>query len=289
VYRSAKITSYIRIAVQAMKLYDNLAEKDVIKFNVDGALNGSSCILVAWVPGSRGTEFVSVHRDGMIIKHHKIIGNSSDNALLHRSESQSSIRESSVRTIAAVQGGAVTCSALSPDGSMVAIATDNGVMNIVSISTGEILAGFPSFFGSFACCSWSPDGAYLAAGGEDDLIAVFRMSTKSIVAHCQGHTSWVSSVAIQPRQAKGNGSLNIVSVGQDLSMCTWEIPGIDALETVLYNSSVQYRDMNLIAPTSRTKIHKEPLSHVTFVDENHVVVSGYDGEIKYFARTVPVD
>ena len=272
-----------------MKLHDRLVEKDVIKFNMDGALNGSSCILVAWVPGSRGTEFVSVHRDGMIIKHHKIIGNSSDNALLHRSESQSSIRESSVRTVAVVQGGAVTCSALSPDGSMVATATDNGMMTIIGIPSGEIAAVFPSFFGSFTCCSWSTDGAYLAAGGEDDLIAVYRIESRSIVAHCKGHTSWVSSVAVQPRQGKDSGALNIVSVGQDLSMCTWEIPGIDAIEGTLDNSSICYRDMNLVAPTSRAKIHKEPLSHVKFVDENHVVVSGYDGAIKYFARTIAVD
>jgi hypothetical protein len=39
---------------------------------------------------------------------------------------------------------------------------------------------------------------YIAAGGEDDLVAVYGVQERYPVAHCLGHTSWVSRVQWDP-------------------------------------------------------------------------------------------
>lgn len=38
----------------------------------------------------------------------------------------------------------------------------------------------------------------MAAGGEDDLIAVYSVADRYLVAHCEGHNSWVSRVVFDP-------------------------------------------------------------------------------------------
>lgn len=39
---------------------------------------------------------------------------------------------------------------------------------------------------------------YVAAGGEDDLVAVYSVADRCLVAHCEGHNSWVSRVVFDP-------------------------------------------------------------------------------------------
>ena len=83
-----------------------------------------------------------------------------------------------------------------------------------------------SYFGGFLCASWSPSGRFLAAGGEDDLITVMSVETGKIVARCQGHRSWIASIAWDPyvdQSITGNVDSRLGSVGQDGILCLWEL------------------------------------------------------------------
>ena len=79
-----------------------------------------------------------------------------------------------------------------------------------------------AYFGGFLCSSWSPSGRFLAAGGEDDLISVMNVETGKLVARCQGHRSWVASVAWDP-YVDANVDSRLGSVGQDGILCLWEL------------------------------------------------------------------
>ena len=82
-----------------------------------------------------------------------------------------------------------------------------------------------SYFGGFLCCAWSPSGRFLAAGGEDDLISVMNTDTGRIMCRCQGHHSWIASIAWDPFVESPTSTIDsrIGSVGQDGILCFWEL------------------------------------------------------------------
>lgn len=62
--------------------------------------------------------------------------------------------------------------------------------------------------------AWSPDGRYIATGGQDDLITIFSPRESRIVARCQGHSSFVTSLAFDLNKPEGKG-YRFGSVGED--------------------------------------------------------------------------
>lgn len=253
----------------------------VSHYNIDRSLNSTRCVLVSWVPCSHGSEFLSVHANGQILRHHRITGNSSDKELLNRSEKQSPSTE-----VAFLSHGRVTAAALSPDGVHLAVATtDRGMMYIVDVSTGHVVGGFRSFFGNFCCCTWSPDGKYIAAGGEDDLIAIYKIGSNHVLAHCQGHTSWPTCCTFE---YCSDMRLRLLSVGQDCRLCIWEINLEKEAEVPTqqqyFVTTVNNSDMNRITPVFCEKVHIDPLSSVALVSDAYLVICAYDGTFKAYAK-----
>lgn len=264
-------------------------------FNLDGCITSSRCVFVDWMPGSEGTLFISVHRDGAIVLHHKVIGSSSDSQLLHRSESQNSIREM-YKLIRSSGRESILCASMSPHGPLLAIGTKDGKVKVIDLADGTIIGGFTSFFGGIMCVEWSSNGNYIAAGGEDDLIAIWNMKTGLIEAHCEGHSSWISSVAFEYCNNEET-MLRLFSVGQDCKICIWQIP-IDVACTLLDGRSnsqapgktddglsicPSYSDMNTITPVYCQKIHYEPLSCVKCLG-SFVITCGHDGCLKAWRK-----
>lgn len=254
----------------------------VSHYNLDRSLNSTSCILVSWVPTSHGSEFLSVHENGQVIRHHRITGNSSDKELLSRSERQSSSAE-----VCLLSHGQVTTAALSPDGTLLAVGTtDHGMLYVVDVASGHIVGGFGSFFGRFCCCTWSPDGRYIAAGGEDDLIAIWKIGSKDVLAHCQGHTSWPSSCTFE---YSSETSIRLISVGHDCRLCVWEIniePDGESPQEQCFVPTVKSREMNQLTPIFCEKLHIDPLSYVTSVSGKYMAVCAYDGTLKVYRNSL---
>ena len=216
-------------------------------FNAEGTLTPSRCVNVSWLPQSSGSVFISAHADGSVYLHQKIVGNSSDTRLLERTSNEPSLRQISAtqQLCPASSDGAsgIAAAAVSPLGKYIALACRDGVLKILEIPSGTLVAGFKSYYGGLVCCSWSPDGKLIAMGGEDDLVAVYNFEKKNIVAHLQGPSSWVSGVAFDPWAAPivdSDSSLEgvryrLASVGQDCQAILWEV-GAGLLENTTVGS-----------------------------------------------------
>ena len=68
------------------------------------------------------------------------------------------------------------------------------------------------YYGNPTCCAWSADGACVAAGGEDDLVTVYSVLEQRVVAWCEGHTSWVTTVCFDPWYVQVTCSFLVMAV-----------------------------------------------------------------------------
>jgi len=71
------------------------------------------------------------------------------------------------------------------------------------------------------CVCWSPDGRYVVTGGQDDLVSIWSFHDRRIVARCEGHHSWVSSVAFDPWRCDDR-TYRFGSVGNDCRLLLWD-------------------------------------------------------------------
>lgn len=93
---------------------------------------------------------------------------------------------------------------------------------ICSLSTfSRLLDLFFSYYGGLICVCWSPDGKYVLTGGQDDLISIWCPSESALIARCQGHHSWVTSVAFDPWRCDDK-NYRFGSVGEDRRICLWD-------------------------------------------------------------------
>ena len=190
----------------------------------------SRCISVQWLPGSTGGSFISAHAGGNVYLHQKIVGNSSDTRLLARTASDSSLRPGAavqLRPVGGLNFARIADGALSPNGEFLALACRDGVLRVLDIHSGALVAGFKSYYGGLQCCAWSSDSRVIAAGGEDDLIAVWSIEDQQFIAHLQGHSSWISGVAFDPwgpsEASHDEGNYRLASVGQDCWSMLWDV------------------------------------------------------------------
>lgn len=85
----------------------------------------------------------------------------------------------------------------------------------------RLLGVYNAFYGGFSCVQWSPDGKYVVTGGQDDLISIWSVFDEALIARCQGHQSWVTSVAFDPWRCDER-NYRFGSVGEDCRLCLWD-------------------------------------------------------------------
>ncbi|BGP30078.1 hypothetical protein JCM10296v2_001830 [Rhodotorula toruloides] len=112
--------------------------------------------------------------------------------------------------------------AFSPDLALCAAAGEDGCLRIIDAVEEKLLDCFSSYFGALLCVAWSPDGRFVVTGGQDDLVTVYAPLEQHIVAHCQGHASWVTSVAWDAWRSEDR-TLRIASVGEDCKLILWDL------------------------------------------------------------------
>ncbi|KAJ1872012.1 hypothetical protein LPJ57_005125, partial [Coemansia sp. RSA 486] len=118
----------------------------------------------------------------------------------------------------------ITSLSFSPDTAshQVAITGEDGALRIVDYSKEKLEAVYPSYFGGLSCCAWSDDAKYIVSGGKDDLITIWSASDQTIVARCEGHESWVQSIAFDPLGHEDESTYRFVSVGEDSRLIVWD-------------------------------------------------------------------
>jgi WD40 repeat protein len=85
----------------------------------------------------------------------------------------------------------------------------------------RLLGLYNAYYGGFTCVCWSPDGKYVLTGGQDDLISIWYPQETALIARCQGHQSWVTSVAFDPWRCDEK-NYRFGSVGEDCRLCLWD-------------------------------------------------------------------
>ncbi|KAK5652718.1 hypothetical protein OQA88_9571 [Cercophora sp. LCS_1] len=129
--------------------------------------------------------------------------------------------------------------AFSPDHRHLAVVSEDGSLRIIdylkeqyvaffggvycrlSDDNSRLLDLFYSYYGGLSCVCWSPDGKYVLTGGQDDLLSIWCPSESALIARCQGHHSWVTSVAFDPWRCDDK-NYRFGSVGEDCRVCLWD-------------------------------------------------------------------
>ena len=83
--------------------------------------------------------------------------------------------------------------ALSPDGSLVAVATLDGEVAIVSTADGRRIRDLPRHGFGALDVAWSPDGAVLATAGQDGVVRVLDGASGDVLGEHRA-SGWASRV-----------------------------------------------------------------------------------------------
>ena len=106
--------------------------------------------------------------------------------------------------------------AYSPDGSVLAIAGDDGVVLLRDVASGRVIARLEGHGDAISCLAFSPDGRTLATGSYDKTIKLWDRASGRELATLSGHTNWVFALAFSP---DGN---TLASAGHDKTVRIWD-------------------------------------------------------------------
>jgi WD40 repeat protein len=120
------------------------------------------------------------------------------------------------RVLSGHEGG-INAVVFSPDGGVLASASDDGAIKLWSVVAGKEVATLNGHSLAVLCLAFSPDGALLASGSCDGTIRVWNTATKAEWAKLIGHSDWVRCLAFSP-----DGS-TLVSGSSDQSIRLWEL------------------------------------------------------------------
>ncbi|KAJ3411775.1 hypothetical protein HDV05_001733 [Chytridiales sp. JEL 0842] len=187
-----------------------------LRINKQGVMNKS--------PGSENL-FMAGYVDGSVIIYDKDKEDQAftypaydgTNFTVHKPAKASKLNPVSVWSMSKA---AITSLSFSPDCQHVAITSMDGKLQIVDYLSERVTDIYQSYFGSLLCSAWSPDGKFILTGGQDDLVTVFAFRGK-IVARCQGHSSWVTSLAFDAYNCTER-SYRFGSVAEDAKLCMWD-------------------------------------------------------------------
>ncbi|KAK9424184.1 putative catabolite repression protein creC [Seiridium unicorne] len=236
------------------------------RLNKNGVINKTPVSQIHWIPGAENL-FLAAHMDGSLVVYDK----EKEDAVFNPEEEQTpevdgetrvefskkiqvlkSVRSKNQKVnpvaIWKLSHQRINAYAFSPDNRHLGVVSEDGTLRIIDYLEEKLLSIFNAYYGGFTCVCWSPDGKYVLTGGQDDLISIWCPSDGSIIARCQGHGSWVTSVAFDPWRCDER-NYRFGSVGEDCKLCLWDF-NVGMLHTpkaasVRHRGSVSSRLTNL--------------------------------------------
>jgi beta-lactamase regulating signal transducer with metallopeptidase domain len=116
----------------------------------------------------------------------------------------------------ASRGPAILAAAYSPDGRTLALAFENGTVELRDADTGELRHTLTGHTDAVTCLAYSPDGKTLATGSPDRTVKLWDPDAGRERRTLTGHTSWVYAVTFS-----SDGQL-LASGGYDRTIRLWD-------------------------------------------------------------------
>ncbi|TGJ88424.1 hypothetical protein E0Z10_g366 [Xylaria hypoxylon] len=188
------------------------------RLNKNGVINKTPVSQIRWIPGAENL-FLAAHMDGSLVVYDKekedAVFSQEDEEVQPNGENTSpnikpsdkisvlkSVHSKNQKTnpvaIWKLSNQRINSFNFSPDNRHLAVVSEDGTMRIIDYLKEELLGLYNAYYGGFTCVCWSPDGKYVLTGGQDDLISIWYPQETTLVARCQGHQAWVTSVAFDP-------------------------------------------------------------------------------------------
>ncbi|KAH7319762.1 WD40-repeat-containing domain protein [Stachybotrys elegans] len=214
------------------------------RLNKNGIINGTAVSEIRWIPGSENL-FLAAHMDGSLVVYDKekedaqfnpeeegshfngseagedTNGSTPTNKIQINKSVHSKNQKNNPVAAWKLSNHRINAFAFSPDNRHLAVVSEDGTLRIIDYLKEELLDMFYSYYGGLSCVCWSPDAKYVLTGGQDDLISIWSMADSALVARCQGHQSWVSSVAFDPWRCDDR-NYRFGSVAEDGRLCLWD-------------------------------------------------------------------
>ncbi|OBZ84475.1 hypothetical protein A0J61_07472, partial [Choanephora cucurbitarum] len=209
------------------------------RINKGGVMNSSPITMIKWLQGQENL-FMAAFQNGMIMifdkdKEDEFFIDGQPKPGYQRSTEQNKEKDlfkvSKPLPKVSLKHNPVSCwklsdkpltaFAFSPDCQHVAVVGLDGLLRIINFVHETMHDVFESYYGGLNCVAWSPDGRYIITGGQDDLVTIWAFREQRIIARCQGHKSWVSSVAFDPWRCDEK-VYRFASVGEDAKLILWD-------------------------------------------------------------------
>jgi WD40 repeat protein len=158
--------------------------------------------------------------------------------------------------------------AFSPDGQLIASASENGTINVWNAESGKLVRSLGrNITGSLDTVAFSPDGQLIAAAGYDGEIKLWQTVSGSSAGTLKGHSRFVSSLKFSP------DGQQLLSTSYDNTLRLWEI----AFSQRLFVWQV----VNTKPLYVLTNIHSGWVCEAAFSPNGQLVASvGEDGAVK---------
>ncbi|KAI0075272.1 hypothetical protein K474DRAFT_1676500 [Panus rudis PR-1116 ss-1] len=246
------------------------------RLNKQGRICNSPCTAVRWVPNSPNLFLVS-HADGTILVYDKEREDGIFTPNEPTAPSSTPFDGSPPNTTPVPPGGSppgewnpldsifvtmppwhpVTTSqaqtdfVFSPDVKYVAAISEDGCLRVIDAIAEQLLCFL--LWGANVCSLVS--GWSIYTGGQDDLVTIYSPWEQRVVARCQGHSSFVSSVAFDDIRCDGR-TYRFGSVGEDNKLillsdeegnrlCIWPTWGLLAESRLSRDTIPRLREMKL--------------------------------------------
>ncbi|KAG7286102.1 hypothetical protein NEMBOFW57_008405 [Staphylotrichum longicolle] len=218
------------------------------RLNKNGIINGTPVSEIRWIPGSEHL-FLAAHMDGTMVVYDKEkedgiftpeeesgprtsgdtngTGRVNYTSQIHVHKSvHSKNQKANPVAVWKLSNHRINAFAFSPDNRHLAVVSEDGTLRILDYLKEELLDLHYAYYGGLTCVCWSPDGKYVVTGGQDDLLSIWcpgeaARGGAALVARCQGHHSWVTSVAFDPWRCDER-NYRFGSVGEDRRICLWD-------------------------------------------------------------------
>jgi WD40 repeat protein/beta-lactamase regulating signal transducer with metallopeptidase domain len=203
-----------------------------------------------------------------------------------------------VKTAAESRVG-VLALAYSPDGSTLASAGDDAVVELRDVASGRVIGRLEGHRDAVSCLAFSPDGKTLATGSYDRTVKLWDVASGREKLELTGHTNWIFAVAFAPDGA------TVASAGHDKMVRVWDAatgretatlaghsasvravafaPDTKGIRLATGGADRQVLIWDLSTRTVRTRLegHKGTVRALAFAPDGAVLATGgEDGEVR---------